>query len=377
MTNVKDSFKLLIATDCFLPRWDGIARVLSEILPTFPFETTVIAPDFKGRPVHIPNTIIHRTPLSNIKIGDFPVAKISDTMMEHHVAQADVVWVHTLSTIGRRAIKIAKKLNKKVVFFIHSIDYELVPRSIKAPLLVKDAIFMKVKRDMISAYNDCDLIMSPSPNVDKVLEWNEITTPAVRTQLGVDLETFKPGDKALAKQRLDLTGKFVLGFCGRLAAEKNLETLLEAFRRIRPNRKDVVLLVVGSGLKKYERMLSRESGVIFVGSKDNVVPYLQAMDIFVLPSFVETTSLATLEAMACGAVPVVTAVGEVVNYVVEKKNGVFFPIGNSIILARKLEWLMGETYVLEQLAKHARKTVEERYSSVESFRRITKILRNM
>ena len=41
---------LLIATDSFLPRWDGISRFLIELIPRIKddFEITLVAPDFKG-----------------------------------------------------------------------------------------------------------------------------------------------------------------------------------------------------------------------------------------------------------------------------------------------------------------------------------------
>ncbi len=43
--------KLLITTDCFLPRWDGVARFLSELLPSLKnhFDVTVIATKFQGK----------------------------------------------------------------------------------------------------------------------------------------------------------------------------------------------------------------------------------------------------------------------------------------------------------------------------------------
>ena len=42
--------KLVISTDCFLPRWDGIARFLLEIIPRLSryYDITVIAPKFEG-----------------------------------------------------------------------------------------------------------------------------------------------------------------------------------------------------------------------------------------------------------------------------------------------------------------------------------------
>ena len=60
--------KLLIATDSFLPRWDGIARFLNEIIPLLveKYDVTVIAPKFGKLPHY-----------DQVKIETFPVRKIS------------------------------------------------------------------------------------------------------------------------------------------------------------------------------------------------------------------------------------------------------------------------------------------------------------
>ena len=60
----KEKKRLLIATDNFLPRWDGISRFLSEIIPrlTEHYEITVVAPDFGT--YEDPNITIIKIPLS-------------------------------------------------------------------------------------------------------------------------------------------------------------------------------------------------------------------------------------------------------------------------------------------------------------------------
>ena len=113
-----------------------------------------------------------------------------------------------------------------------------------------------------------------------------------------------------------------------------------------------------------------------MGEKDDVVPYLQAMDIFVLPSLVETTSLATLEAMACEAVPITTPVGYVKEYVREKVNGLQFPFRNSTVLALKIKWLLKENFVRKQLGKAARLTIQRNFNFDKTKDEINTILKN-
>ena len=68
--------KLVIATDNFLPRWDGIARFLSEIIPRLykHYEIIVIAPDYGT--YEDPHIKLVKIPLMKLlKVGDFPIAE--------------------------------------------------------------------------------------------------------------------------------------------------------------------------------------------------------------------------------------------------------------------------------------------------------------
>ena len=137
---------------------------------------------------------------------------------------------------------------------------------------------------------------------------------------------------------------------------------------------NIVLLIVGSGLKETEESLLQQKKIILTGSKNNVVPYLQAMDIYVLPSLTETTSISTLEAMSCGLAVVVTPVGYVKYYIKEGRNGMFFPKRNSGILARKINTLLKSEKLRQRLGAAARKTVIKQFNWNKTARGIEKAL---
>ena len=91
-----------------------------------------------------------------------------------------------------------------------------------------------------------------------------------------------------------------------IAQVQDLDVLLETFKRLQEKYK-IYLLIVGGGSKKEIKKLKGVKNTKVTGFVTDVVPYLQAMDIFVMPSLTETTSLATLEAMACGLPVVATS----------------------------------------------------------------------
>lgn len=126
---------------------------------------------------------------------------------------------------------------------------------------------------------------------------------------GVDIEKYSPGPAAF-KERIEAST--VIGYLGRVDAEKNVEALARAFLELEAPD-DTKLLIVGGGSER--RRLERRFGgkrVTFTGQVlDEVerIDMLRAMDVFVLPSIVEGLSLSLLEAMACGAASVATDVG--------------------------------------------------------------------
>ena len=101
---------------------------------------------------------------------------------------------------------------------------------------------------------------------------------------------------------------------------------------------------------------------------------LQAMDIYVLPSLTETTSISTLEAMSCGLPVVVTPVGYVKHYIKDGKNGLLFPKKNSGMLAKKLNLLIKEERLRNKLGAEARKTVIKSFNWEKTVKGIEKAL---
>ncbi len=351
--------KLLISSDCYLPRWDGIARFLSELIPqlTEHFEVTVVVPKFKGKLIKIPNIKLVRLPVMNIQFGDIYFSKFRSKDIRKLVEDADIIFNQTIGPIGISTINAAEKLKKPLVSYIHSVDWELAFRAMKHG---KKMARWYVKRLARKLYNKCTLLMVPSKEVEDILTTNHIRTRKVLIGLGVDTTKFMPPlSKYGAKKAVKIMPhKTVIGFCGRIGREKDLPTLIRAFKKLRQHQKSIVLLIVGTGI---EAEVGKDIHLIVTGSIDNVVPYLQAMDIFVLPSLTETTSLATMEAMSVGLPVVVTPVGAIREYVEDGKNGLIFPRGDSNSLYEKLEGLLGDEQLRAYLGREARRTIKTKY----------------
>jgi len=370
--------KLLIATDNFLPRWDGIARFLWEVIPSLmdEYEITVVAPRHKGEVANLPEIRMVWIGLLPFRIGDFIPARFAWKTISQEVDNADLVWIQTIGPIGSTAIRASHKKGKPLIAFAHSIEWELVPNALSSRYFRKKIAYHLTKRLAAGLYSKCHLIMVPTYEVIKKFEWAGIRTAHVLVHLGTNPEHFvPPSSKVQAKEELGINPSHtVIGYHGRLAREKDLYTLYRAFQRLLYSHKEVTLLIVGDGIEEQKRLFKDKPQIIYAGQQNDVVPYLQAMDIFVLPSLTETTSLSTLEAMSVGLACVVTKVGYVQKYIREKKNGLFFPKRNSLVLSLKLEWLLKDPFLRRRLGDEARKTVVEKFSWKTTVRRVKEVL---
>ena len=365
--------KLLITTDSFLPRWDGVSRFLSEIIPFLSksYNITIVCPKFPGLLPGMKARII-QLPLSHIMAGDIPLTHYQPKIIRGLVKKADIVFNQSLGPIGYAAIKSAKKFRKPVISYTHSIDWELFSKSVK---YCKSLVAFAAKFYVRRLYNKCSLLFVPSTTAAQELEKAGIKIRKVVVPLGVNIKHFLPSrNKAASKKKLNIPeNNFVIGYCGRIAREKNLGILHQAFNKINSKYPNTKLLIVGEGLKDETEKLQGKN-VIITGKQEYVVPFYQAMDIYVLPSLTETSSLSTMEAMACGIPPIVTPVGHLRDYIQDGENGFFFPIDDVKELTQKIEDLIKNKQKREEIAKKARQTASKKFSWTITARIIKKNL---
>ena len=368
--------KLLIASDNILPRWDGIARFLSEIIPRLKmhYDITVVAPDFG--PYEDSSITLIKIPVSTtLQFGDFKMPKLRYWKIRKAVKQADLVFTQTIGPIGGLAVFLARRLDKPLVSFIHSIEYELAPKALSHDWQKKYAQYFSQKW-MRYLYAKPNLLIVPSQGIGDVLAWQHIHTPTKEVHLGVDTARFSPAiDKAAVKAELHFEPEdIIIGYHGRISHEKDLLTLFRAFMQLQGKHPHLKLLLVGDGVEELKNILRSRKGVILAGAQSNPEKYLQAMDIYVLPSLTETTSLSTLEAMSCGLPVVATEVGFVKDYIKPGFNGLFFPKQQTYFLNVQLKKLIESVQLRKFLGGHARETIIDGFQWNQSAKGIEEAL---
>jgi glycosyltransferase involved in cell wall biosynthesis len=158
--------------------------------------------------------------------------------------------------------------------------------------------------------------------------------PDVETLLhGVDVERVwrGPAARAAARKVLDLPPtQPVVGTVANFTPKKDHAGLLEALVTVREAVPDVLWLMIGSGpleaeLRGKATALGLDANVRFLGSRDDVLDLLPALDLFVLGSRFEGLPISLLEAMASEVPVVVTTVGGIPEAVTDGVEGTLVP----------------------------------------------------
>lgn len=188
---------------------------------------------------------------------------------------------------------------------------------------------------------------------------------------GVDTQRFRPNpEKRLAVRReLNISDDaLVVGSVGRMVAIKNYSLLLQAAEDVVARIPNVRIALVGSGpeLCNLEAQVGKSSRlstrVLFVGSSERISDLLNALDVFVLPSFAEGLSNTLLEALAVGLPIVATAVGGNPEVITDGVEGYLFSPGDIQGLSLRLQAILSGAELRLRLGQAARKRAVEHFS---------------
>lgn len=180
---------------------------------------------------------------------------------------------------------------------------------------------------------------------------------------GLDTKKFCPGDKIAARQLINLpTNATLIGIVATLRSWKGHRYLLQAFAAIlhRQSQSPLMLVIVGDGpqreaLEALATELNISEHIIFAGNQENVVPWLQAFDMFVLPSYAnEGVSQALMQAMLCGLPCITTQVGSMGEIAKADETALIVPTEDSVAIQLGLEKLINESDYSNALGRQAR-----------------------
>jgi len=185
---------------------------------------------------------------------------------------------------------------------------------------------------------------------------------------GVDLTRFKPsGDKRSSQEKLNFDPKKTnLVIVATLRSWKGHAYLIEAVEKIKNN--DIHLYIVGDGPQRenLENVVdSRGLGknITLTGQQDDVSKWLQASDIFVLPSYAnEGVPQALIQAMACGLPVITTNIGAITELVHDQEHGIVIQPSNAEAIKNAILKLINTPNLMKQYGQAGFERVTREFS---------------
>ena len=360
--------RIAIFTNAYLPSISGVVNSITLFrkgLIAAGHEVHVFAPEYEDYEDEEP--YIFRFPALDLS-DQFDISLIVPikNLIEPAVGGVKPALIHSQHPIwmGDLAVSFARSLNIPLVFTFHT-QYEkyaqhYVPVAPKLAGLITDEVVKRYLRH-------CQHVVVPTESIREMLVQDygiERGVSVVPTP--VDLQKFRDIQPEKVRARFGLEGKEVLLFVGRLAREKGLDMLLQAFTLIHKQRPEVRLLLLGRGpyedaLKAKLAKLGFQDFVVIAGAvpHEEVPGYYAAADLFVFPSTTETQGLVIIEAMAAG-LPIVAVRAPGAVDVLTEGGGVLTE-NKPELFAREVVDILAAPGRQKELSKDALQAVE-RYS---------------
>lgn len=269
-----------------------------------PGETTARSGDDKVRVYTIASPLISRTS----RYRALTKLHLIEEVLERE--RPDLIESGDPYQVAWKAVASGRGLDIPVVGFYHSHFPEAYIRTVakffgRVAISITDDICRKYVQAL---YNRFECTFVPSPVLARLLE--EWGVEGIHTvDLGVDAEVFVPEipDRAATRARLEISdGARLLLYVGRLAQEKNVKTLFQAFAILHARSPGKYhLLCVGDGTQRPSVVQLREkTGSVhwmpYCTDPHELAAIYRAADLFVHPGVQETFGLVALESQASG-----------------------------------------------------------------------------
>jgi 1,2-diacylglycerol 3-alpha-glucosyltransferase len=216
----------------------------------------------------------------------------------------DVIHAHHPFLLGPAARRLARRNRRPLVFTYHT-RYEKYAHYVPLPLGLVQAAALRISAGFAA---QADAVLAPSAVIRDELHARGVRTPIAVVPTGVDLERFRPGDRAAARRSLGVgPAEPLVLYVGRLDREKSVDRVLAAFERVASTLPAARLVLVGQGtetqrLQRIARALPVVERIRFLGLRPHhsLAECYQAADVFLFASETETQGLVLAEAAACG-----------------------------------------------------------------------------
>ena len=266
----------------------------------------------------------------------------------------DIVHIATEGPLGYSALRAARKLDLPISTTFHTNFHQYSQHYGVSWLERPVSTFLRY------FHNRTQCTMVPTEQIRRQLEENGYRHLHV-LQRGIDCQLFNP-----AKRNMELRRNYgikdnelVVLHVGRLAAEKNLALLIEAFEAMLLVQPTAKMILVGDGPKR-SQIEGLNPQIIFAGMRrsESLAEHYASADIFLFPSLTETFGNVTLEAMASGLALVAFNYAAAAQHIHHGKNGLLVDCKKPEQFISSSRSLISNPMFVRSLGLMARQTVE-------------------
>lgn len=184
---------------------------------------------------------------------------------------------------------------------------------------------------------------------------------------GIDLKLYRPVKTGETRKAFGIGDDYIL-FVGRVSRQKGIEHLIEAVRLLEPGVQ-CVCCTSAPDTREFEEEITakikRQPRIVWINSllrEEQYVELYSNARIFACPSVYEPFGIINLEAMACETPVVASAVGGILETVVDGETGLLVKPADPRALADAINRLLKNRRLAEKMGKNGRRRVEERFS---------------
>ena len=304
LSSMTTPLHIALVTETWRPEINGVAMTLSRMtdgLQDLGHRFTLIRPrqhaaDLPATETKLREVLVAGCPIPGYRGLRFGLPAKARLRNAWRADRPDIIQVATEGPLGASAIAAARELDIPVVSEFHT-NFHAYSRHYGFSWL-EGLVAMHLRR----LHNKSAVTLAPTFAVAR-----ELTAAGYRTvrvvSRGVDTALFNPQRRSMAlRAHWGVSEEqLVVTYVGRLAAEKNLPLVTQAFASIRDLHPNSRLLFVGDGPMRTQLQRS-DTTYLFAGMRrgEDLAAHYASADLFLFPSLTETFGNVTLEALASG-----------------------------------------------------------------------------
>ena len=353
---------IALVTETYLPEVNGVAITIGRMVDGLRQQghhIHMIRPRQHKQDVAAKEDSYEETLVSGMPIPGYPELKsglpAKGTLVRLWRQQRpDIVHIATEGPLGWSALSAARKLNLPVSTDFHT-NFQNYTQHYGIGLLKRPiAAYLRY------FHNKADCTLVPTTSLQRELEQDNYQNVLVVSR-GVDAELFQP-EKRDAGLRASWGADDdtpVVMLVSRIAAEKNLPVVFQAFQEMRAADARAKLVIVGDGPARAE-LQKQHPDAIFAGMQtgEALAKHYASGDIFLYPSLTETYGNVTVEAMASGLATIAYDYAAAKQHIRHEVNGLLVPFGDTAAFITQAKSLISDMGRVQRLRHEARHTVE-------------------